>query len=282
MQPGALVLPRHQLQSGAGIGVDQRIGTERFDQLDPRRDQRPGGGRGCPHPEALGADADEPVGRQSRNAARGGQGGRGKGGQRGRGQHIHLRRADELRHEAIGRPVIQFERGADLLDRAVAQHHHAIGQRHRLDLIVSDVDRGCAELAVQLGDLDPGLAAQRGVEIGQWLVEQEHLGRAHNRPPDRNPLALAARQLCRPALQVGPEVEDCRGALDLVANHRLVDVRQPQRKRHVIGYRHVRIQRIRLEHHRQVALGRRQIGDVAPVEHQAAAIDRFQAGDQPQ
>ncbi len=98
--------------------------------------------------------------------------------------------------------VVELQRRADLLDRAVAQHDHAVGQRHRLDLVVRDVDRRRAEVAVQLGDLDPRLAAQRRVEVGQRLVEQEDLGRPHDRAADRHALALAAGELLRRALQV--------------------------------------------------------------------------------
>jgi hypothetical protein len=44
----------------------------------------------------------------------------------------------------------------------------------------------------------------------------------------------------------------------------------------------VRVQRVGLEHHRQVALGRADFGDVAAIEFDGAAADFFKAGDQPQ
>ena len=55
--------------------------------------------------------------------------------------------------------------------------HHRDPRRHghRLDLVVGDVDDGLPELVVQLLDLEPHLGAQLGVEVGQRLVEQEHL-----------------------------------------------------------------------------------------------------------
>jgi hypothetical protein len=174
--------------------------------------------------------------------------------QLGSGQHVHLRRADELRDELVGRPVVQLQRRAHLLDLAVAQHHHAVGQRHRLDLVVGDVDRRRAQLAVQLGDLDRGLAAQGGVEVGQRLVEQEHLGRSHDGAADRHPLALAAGQLAWRALQVRHEVEDLRGPLDLVADRRGIGLGELEREAHVLEHAHVRVQRVALEHHREVAL----------------------------
>jgi hypothetical protein len=50
---------------------------------------------------------------------------------------------------------------------------------------------------VQPRDLDGASHAQLRVEVRERLVEQEHLGLAHDGAPDRDALALAARQ--RPA-----------------------------------------------------------------------------------
>ena len=44
---------------------------------------------------------------------------------------------------------VDVARRADLRDRALAHHHDAVAERHRLGLIVGDVDRGDAERAQQ-------------------------------------------------------------------------------------------------------------------------------------
>ncbi len=62
--------------------------------------------------------------------------------------------------------------------------------------------------------LDPHLHAQLGVEIGERFVEQEHLRFLHDRPPDGDALALAARQMRGLALQVGFQLQDARGLGD--------------------------------------------------------------------
>ena len=66
-------------------------------------------------------------------------------------------------------------------------------------------------------DLDPHLHAQLGVEIGQRLVEQEHLRVAHDRAAHRHALSLAAGELARIAVEVGREIEDLRGLLHLAS-----------------------------------------------------------------
>ena len=76
----------------------------------------------------------------------------------------------------IGRMVVDVERRSHLLDASGAQHHDAVGQGHGLDLIVSDVDHGAADLPVKGGKLLARGDAQLRIQVRQRLVEQEDLG----------------------------------------------------------------------------------------------------------
>ncbi len=107
-------------------------------------------------------------------------------------QHVHRRAAEETGHEQVGRPVVQRHRRVDLLDDAVLQHHDALAQGHRFDLVMRHVDHGGAQLAVQLRDLGTHAVAQLGIQVGQRLVQQEHRRLAHQRTAQRHALALAA------------------------------------------------------------------------------------------
>ena len=64
---------------------------------------------------------------------------------------------------------------------------------------------------MQPRQLHAHLPAERGVEVGERLVEQEDLGVADDGAADGHALALPARQLPRPAVEVGLELEDARG-----------------------------------------------------------------------
>ena len=131
---------------------------------------------------------------------------------------IHGRRADEAGDELVGRLVVELERLAHLLHQAVLHHHDAVAERHGLDLVVGDVDRGGAEPQVQLLELDPHLHAQLGVEVGQRLVEQEHARVAHDGAAERHALALAAGELARLALEQLADAEDVGRLLDALAD----------------------------------------------------------------
>ena len=92
--------------------------------------------------------------------------------------------------------LVELERRADLLDVAGVQHHDLVGHGHGLDLVVGDVDHRRAEAAGAARVISSRMVhAQRGVEVGQRLVEQEGLGLAHDGAADGDALALAAREL---------------------------------------------------------------------------------------
>jgi len=55
-----------------------------------------------------------------------------------------------------------------------------------------------------------------------------------------------------------------------------------QREAHVVGDRHVRVQRVVLEHHRDVPLLRRTVRDVAVADVDRTLVDLFEAGEHPE
>ena len=115
---------------------------------------------------------------------------------------------------------------------------------------------------MELQDLRPELAPQGRLEIGQRLVEQERLGCAHDRTPQRHALALPARQLGGTALQQFGKPEPLRRLAhapeDLLAGH----ASHLQGEGDVLAHREVGVERVVLEHHRHVALGGGETGDV--------------------
>jgi hypothetical protein len=165
-----------------------------------------------------------------------------------------------------------------LLEQAVLEHRDAVTHRHGLDLVVRDVDRSDAEPALQRGDLRARLHAQLRVEVGQRLVHEEHLRAADDRPPHGHALPLTTGQGLGLALEVRVEVEDLGGFLNALANLVLGDAADLQGEAHVVGHRHVRVERVVLEDHGDVAVLGGQVGDVAVADEDAAAVDLFEAG----
>ena len=193
-----------------------------------------------------------------------------------------MRRTDEAGDEQVRRALVEFQRRAVLLDTARIEHDDLVGHRHRLDLVMRDVDRGGPELLLQLGDFKPHLDAERGVEIRQRLVEQERLRLAHDRAPDRDALALPAGELARLPVKIWRQVQRGGGGLDLAVDLRARQAGHFQAERDVAADAHVRIERVGLEHHRQAALRRRNVHHVLAVDQDFAAGDVLKSGDQAQ
>ncbi len=85
----------------------------------------------------------------------------------------------------------------DLLDAAVAHQDDAIGQGHRLLLIVRDVEHGRAELAVDPPDLGLHLLAQLLVERAKRFVHQHDRRLVDDASGQRHALLLSAREFPR-------------------------------------------------------------------------------------
>jgi len=68
---------------------------------------------------------------------------------------VHRRVADEARDESVGRMIVDLGRAANLLDDAFFHDDDAVGQGHRLDLVVGHIDGGDGELVAEVLDLRP-------------------------------------------------------------------------------------------------------------------------------
>ena len=119
---------------------------------------------------------------------------------------------------------------------------------------MGNVDRRRPEPPLELQDLGARLEAKCGVEIGERLVHQEGGGLAHDRAAESNPLALAAREGPRLPREAVLEVESgCRivdAAIDLGSG----EPAELEAEREVLGDRHVRVERVVLEDHRDIAV----------------------------
>ena len=197
-------------------------------------------------------------------------------------QQVHPRRADEAGDEDIVGIVIEADGAALLLDAPLAQHDDLVGERHRLDLVVRHVDHGGAEILVQLGDLDAHLHAQLGVEVRQRLVEQERLGLAHDGAADGDALALPAGQLPRLAVHQLLQLQHACGFFDPLGHLGPRHAAHAQAEAEIFLDRHVRIERIGLEHHGDAAFARIEIGDVLAADEDLAGGRLLEAGNRAQ
>ena len=172
--------------------------------------------------------------------------------------------------------VVELEWLTDLLDPTVVHHHDAVGHGHRFDLVVRYVHRRRFEPLVQRLDLAAHRYPQLGIEVGQRLIEQEHLGIAHDRAPHCHPLPLSAGELARETVQKRIQVQDLGRLSDALVDHLRLRLPKLQTERHVVADRHVRVQRVALEHHRDVAVLGLDVVDHLIIDRDRAAGDLLQ------
>ncbi len=197
-------------------------------------------------------------------------------------QKIHRWHAEKTCDETIGRMPIDVQRRIGLPHHRVAHHHDPISQGHRLFLIVRDVDRRRFQLAVEPLDLGTGLDAELRIEIRERFVKQKHGRLADDRPAQRDALSLAAGECFGFAFQQAFQSQQVGRPLDSLGNFGLGRLPHFQREGHVLPNRHVRIERVVLKHHRDVAVPRVHVVDHAVANPQCALRDRLQPGDHSQ
>ncbi|EGE56213.1 hypothetical protein RHECNPAF_73009 [Rhizobium etli CNPAF512] len=200
----------------------------------------------------------------------------------GRGQHVHLRRADEAGDEHVDGTVVKVLRRIDLLDVPVLHDDDPVRHGHGFDLVVSDVDEGGIEALVQLGDFRAHRAAQLGVEIGQRLVEEENGRVAHHGAAERDALALPTRKRFRLAVQEMGNVEDLGRILHLLVDEITRHFAQLQAESHVLVDGHMRVERIILENHRDIPILRGDVVHDVAADLQFSSRDLLEAGDHPE
>jgi len=130
---------------------------------------------------------------------------------------------------------------------------------------------------MQLLELDAHLHPQLGIEIGERLVEQEHARVTHDGAAKRDALALAAGELARLALEIIADAENVRRLPHALVDLGLGEFAHLQAERHVVVHAHVRIERVVLEHHGDVAIHGRQLIDHVAVDGDVAGTDGFRA-----
>jgi hypothetical protein len=104
----------------------------------------------------------------------------------------HVAIAHEAGDVQVRRLQVDLFRRRNLLRHAIFHHDDAIGERKRLVLVVRDIDRRPAKLAVDTPDFGASLDAELRIQVRQWLVHQHERRLDDDRARDRHALLLAA------------------------------------------------------------------------------------------
>ncbi len=173
-------------------------------------------------------------------------------------------------------------RRTELLETTLVDDGHPAAHGHRLDLIVGDVKKGAVEATVEIHQLGARVAAQLGIEVAQRLVHQEHRRSAHDGPSQGDPLPLTAAELAGLAAHVIDEPENLGGLAGLGSTVGPVHPTHLEGELDVALHRLVGVERVALEHHRNVALLGLDIVDPPIADVHVAGGGVFEAGNHAQ
>ena len=143
-------------------------------------------------------------------------------------------------------------------------------------------DEGASHALMQRAQLLLQFPAQLPVERGQRFIQQQQGGIEHQRARQRHALLLAAGQLDRPAVPEPLQLHQIERGAHPGLPLRAADTAHAQRKGDIFCHAHVREQRVALEHQPEIALLRRQAGDIAPIEQDRALVRMHEAGNRHQ
>src|SRR5262245_21407502 len=90
---------------------------------------------------------------------------------------------------------------SNLLQSPAREHRNPVAHEQSFRLVVGDVDRRYAQLALELFELRTQSPSHRCIETRQGHVEEERRRLADDRPAEGYSLLLAARQFRRIAVQ---------------------------------------------------------------------------------
>ena len=90
---------------------------------------------------------------------------------------------------------VQLAGCSDLFNPSLAHHSDAIRQRHRLLLVMGDVNHRLLTADHQAAQLRPQVLTQLGIQIAHRLIEQINEGVPQQGSGQGDALALAAGQL---------------------------------------------------------------------------------------
>ncbi len=195
-------------------------------------------------------------------------------------QQVHRWVADEARDPYARRVEPDLGGRPGLLDATRIDHGDLVADRQRLHRVRGAPDCGGRARRCQLADLVAQLVAQLGVEMGDGLVEQCHGGPLHQGPRKRDALFLSARKRRR---QPPREMADFQELEQRIDTGGLVGtaVGGHQRRHHVLPHRHVRIERVGLEHVGDVPRLRGHSRDIPAADATDAVVWRLQSCNDP-
>ena len=168
-------------------------------------------------------------------------------------------------------PAVELLGRAALCDDAVVHHDDLVADRERLALVVRDVGHRELQALLQVRISSRISRRRRASRLDSGSSNSSTAGSSTSARASATrccwpPESSLGRRSSKPTSPTPRSASRARAARFVLAH-----AAHAQAVAHVLDHVHVREQRVALEHHAHVALGRAQRGDVAPAHEDRAA-----------
>ena len=143
-------------------------------------------------------------------------------------------------------------------------------------------ERGDSDLQLHSTDLVAQSSSDFRIEGRQWLVQKQNLWLDGERSGQGDTLLLTTRKLVGEPIGEAAEPDELEHFARPLAPLAGAHLAHLQPEGHVLPGRHVRKQRIRLEHHADITLVGRLPGDVLTADDHPSAVGLLETRDQPE
>ena len=168
---------------------------------------------------------------------------------------------DEARDELARGFFVQGFRRSDLLDVPSVKYRDARRHRHRLLLIMGDVNDGHAQILLHPANLELHLFAKTPVQGAEWFVHQHQCRIEHQGAGNRDALLLATGEFSGTSVFKSVQTDHLECSPDSLSSVCSGNSPYLKRKRQVSSHRHVGKQGVILKYNSDASLARRQVLD---------------------
>ena len=192
---------------------------------------------------------------------------------------VHLRCADKSCNEEVNRLVVKLLRRINLLDDTVLHNNDTGSHGHSFDLVMCNVDEGCAESLVKLCKLGSHGSTELSIEVGKRFVEKEYLRLTDDSTTESNSLTLTTGQSLGLSVEEVLDVKDTSCFFNSSLDFFLGSLAELKTECHVFKHGHVRIKSVVLEHHGDVSVLRSYVVYESFADVEFAFCDFFKTRD---
>ena len=190
--------------------------------------------------------------------------------------------ADEVGDEAVGRSLVDFRRRSNLENVALRHDRDAVRHGEGFFLVVSHEDEGDAGLVLHALQLELHVLAELIIERRERFVEQQNLGFGRQSAGEGHALLLAAGDLAGLAVLQFFHAHEAQHGIDRRLHFALGFPEHFKAKGDVLRHRHMREQRIALEHRVDVPLEGREMRHFLTIEEDRPIGRHLKSGDEAQ